>query len=154
VRRIAVAGLIDLHRLSVFERDRRVREIGVGQDRVDVAGRSSQRTGVGQQLLLGVGERMGGAPEDVAQIERVGLQPRFGGGRFLHGRLADFQEFGLDERRFGAELREELLHLLLHALRTRQARVLIGEHAGVHIQPRQLLIEVRHVFERVGERLG
>ena len=39
---------------------------------------------------------------------------------FSIGGLGDFQDLRLDERRLGAELREELLHLLLHALRTRQ----------------------------------
>ena len=33
-------------------------------------------TGVGQDLFLGVAQRVRRAPSDVVQIERVGLQPR------------------------------------------------------------------------------
>ena len=51
---LAVAGLIDLDRLAVGERDRRVREVGVREDGVDVGRRSGQRRRVGEDLLLGV----------------------------------------------------------------------------------------------------
>ena len=71
-----------------------IREVGVGQDRIDVAGRTGQRTGVGEQLLLGIRERMRGTPEDVAEIERIRLQPRLGGIDFVDGGLSDFQDSG------------------------------------------------------------
>ena len=47
----------------------------------------------------------------------------------------------------------ELHHLLLHALVRRVARVLIGQHAGVRVEARQLLVERVESVERVGQRL-
>ena len=47
----------------------------------------------------------------------------------------------------------ELHHLLLHALVRRVARVLIGQHAGVRVEARQLLVERVERVERVGQRL-
>ena len=99
VRSSRVAGLIDLDGLAVAQRDRRIREVGVGEDAVDVRRRAGQRAGVGQELLLGVGQRVRRAADDVAQVERVGLQPRLGCEELLDRRAADPQDLGLDERR-------------------------------------------------------
>ena len=46
----------------------------------------------------------------------------------------------------------ELHHLLPHALVLRVARVLVGQHARVDVEPRQLLVERVQRVERVGQR--
>ena len=56
--------------------------------------------------------------------------------------LSAFRISGSMIRRLGAERRGELLHLLPHAFVRRVARVLVGEHAGVDVQARELLVEV------------
>jgi hypothetical protein len=91
--------------------------------------------------------------DDVVEVEVVGLETRLGGDEAIHGLLADLEQLRLDVRSLRGERGVELLHLLLHALRPRVPRVLIGQHARVDVQPRQLLIEVRHVFQCIGERL-
>ena len=111
-----------------------------------------QRRGVGQELLLGVAQRVGGAADHVAQQERKRRQPRLGGQKPLDRRGADAQQLGLDERGLGAEVGIQVLHLLLHALRLGQARVLVGHHAGVDVEARELLVEPRHQLEGVGQR--
>ena len=46
-------------------------------------------------------------------------------------------------------LRAELDHLLLHPLVLADARVLVRHHAGVDVEPRDLLVQPRDQFERV-----
>ena len=83
---LAVSGLIDLDRLAVGERDRGIREVGVREDRVDVVRRSGERRGVGQDLLLGIGQRVRRPADDVPQVERVRRQPRLRRDRLLDRR--------------------------------------------------------------------
>ena len=44
-------------------------------------------------------------------------------------------------------------HFLAHAQRLRFARVLIGQHARVHVQPRDLFLQRGLALEGVGQRL-
>ena len=114
---------------------------------------AGQRLRIGQDLLLGVGQRMGGAANDVAQREGVCRQPRLGGDEPFNRRSADAQDLGLHVRRLRAELGVELLHLLLHPLRLAQPRVLVRRHARVDVEAGELLVEPGPQVERVGERL-
>jgi len=68
-------------------------------------------------------------------------------------RLAHLEHLRLDVRGLRAELRVDLLHLLLHPLRVGEPRIFDGEHAGVDVEPRQLLVQPRHRLERVGQCL-
>ena len=81
------------------------------------------------------------AARDVVQIEREGLEPRLGCDELLQVVEPDAQQLRLQVGRLRLEVGGELLHLLLHALRTRLPRVLVREHPGVDGQAGNLLIQ-------------
>ena len=149
---IAERRLIELDGAAVAERHRRVREIGVREDAVDVGRRPRERAGGGENLLLVLAERVRGPPRDILDVEAIDLEPRFRGEEAIERRFAGAQELRLDERRLGGERGGQLHHLLLHALVRRVARVLIGQHACVRVEARQLLVERVQSVERVGQR--
>ena len=128
---IGVAGLIDLDRPPVAQRDRGIREIGVRENSVHFARAAGHRTRVGEELLFGFPERMGCAPSDVFEVETIDLQPRLGGQKALDSPFGKPQDLGLDERRLRAERRRQLHHLLLHALVLCVAGVFVREQARV-----------------------
>jgi hypothetical protein len=92
-----------------------------------------------------------GATDHVAQVEGIRLQARLGADEPFDGRLVRLEDLGLDVGRRRGELRGDLHHLLLHALVRRVAGVLIGEHARVDVEPRQLLVERVLQVEGVSE---
>ncbi len=139
--------------LAVAERDRRIREIGVGENAEDIARRARHHRGTRDDPLLRFRARVGGAPDDVVQIQAVGLQPRFRRDEPIDGCPIDLQDLGLDEGRLGPERGADLRHLLLHALIGADARVLVGHHARVDIDAREVLREAAREFQRVGELL-
>ena len=104
-----------------------------------------QRAGVGQDLLFGIARacaRRGGrcrAGRRRTVSSRGSAADRTSRSR----RSPTFSTSGSMYEACGAELRVDLLHLLLHALRLGDPRVLVGQHAGVDVQPRQLLVEPR-----------
>ena len=95
---LAVAGLIDLHRRAVAQRDRRIREVGVGQDAVDVRRPSRPAAPASARIFSSASVSVcARAADDVAQVEGVGLQPRLGGDGLLDRRAADPQDLRLDD---------------------------------------------------------
>ena len=151
---VVVSRLIDLHGFPVAQRDGRVGQIGVGDDPVGVRGAPRQRSGISQQLLLGLGQGMRGPALDVLQIELIDLQPRLGGQEFLDRSLRETQDLRLDVRPGRTGGRKQLDHLLFHAFVMRVARVLVRQHVRIGVQARQLLAERRHLRQRVGQRGG
>ncbi len=93
---VVVSRLIDLHGLPVAQRDGRVGQIGVGDDPVRVRRASRERSGISEQLLLGLGQGMRRPALDVLQVELVDLQPRLGGQELLDRSLRETQDLGLD----------------------------------------------------------
>jgi hypothetical protein len=75
------------------------------------------------------------------QVERIDRQARLRVDELLQRVDADVQQLRFDIRSLHLEVGRELLHLLLHALRTRFARVLIGEHPGIDREARDLFIQ-------------
>src|SRR6185503_15421910 len=102
------AGLVDLGRLAVAERDGRIGKVRVRQNVERVRRRPGQRPEVGEDPLLVLAERMRRPALDVLQVEGVGLQPRFGREKPHHGTWWKAKDFRLDVRRLGAKRREEL----------------------------------------------
>ena len=149
---IVECRLIELDRAPVAQRDRRIWKIGVRQDAEGVRGRRRHRPRIGEQPLVGGVERVRRAPRDVLEVEAVHLQARLRGSQPIERRLPRAEQLRLDECRLRAERRRELRHLLPHPLALAVARVLVGEHARVRVEPRELLVERRLAIERVGER--
>ena len=144
---------VEPYRAAVRQGDRRVGEVGVGEDAEHVAGAAGHWQRVGEQLLLAVGQRVCRATAHVVEAHPVRLQPRFGGHELVDGRLAGLEDLGIDVQRGGAERRGHLHHLLALALVLADPRVLIGEQARLRV-PRaaQFLAQGVHPIERVGER--
>ena len=146
-----ITRLVDLDRLAVGERHGRIRKIGVRENVEHARRRAGERTRIRENLFLGVAERVRRATDDVAQVEGIGFQARLGADEPFDGRLVRLEDLGLDVGGRRGELRGNLHHLLLHALVRRVARVLIGEHARVDVEPRQLLVERVLQVECLGE---
>ena len=139
--KLGVAGWIDLRGAAVAQRDRRIREIGVREDVVDVVSRCRERHRVRENLFLRVRQCVRGPARDVMQVERIDRQARRRFDEPFERVDADVQQLRFDIRHLHLEVGRELLHLLLHALRTRFARVLIGEHPGINREARDLFIQ-------------
>jgi hypothetical protein len=150
---LSVARLIDLGLAAVAQRDRRIGKVGIRQDAVDVRRRPGHRPRFGEKLLLGIGQRVRRAADDVVEVEVVDLQATLRGDEAIDRLAADVQDLGLDVGGLRREAGVDLLHLLLHAVRARRPRVLVGEHAGVDVEARQLLVQPRRQLQRVGQRL-
>ena len=147
----AERGAVELDALPVRERHRRKRKVRVGQDAVDVGRRAGHDRRAREQTLFGVGERVLAPAQDVVQVELVDTQPRFPGDELVDRRAIDLENLRFDERRLGAEVRADLRHLLLHALIRADARVLVGHHARVDVDAREVLRQPRRQLERVGK---
>ena len=130
---------VEPHALAVAQRDRRIRKVGVRQDSVDRRRTVGQDRGARQQLLLGIGPRVGAATLDVVEVHPIDLEPGLLGNESLDDRRLDLQDLRLDIGRLGAELGGQLHHLLLHALVLADACVLVGLHARVDVGSRELL---------------
>ena len=149
--RDAEGGAVELDLLPVGERHRGVREVGVREHAEDVRwSRGDHRRG-GEQLLLRICLGVRPAALDVVEIEAERLEPRLARNEAIDRRAIGLQDLRLDECRLAAELRVHLHHFLLHALVLADARVLVRQHAGVDVGPRELLVQLRQQLERVGE---
>jgi hypothetical protein len=82
------------------------------------------------------------APQDVVKVERVLPQPGRRRDPLVHCRRVHRQHLGLEERPGGTELRAKLDHLVTHALRVGDARVLVRLQARVGGQPVQRLVQI------------
>jgi hypothetical protein len=145
---------IELDLLAVAQRHRRKGEVGVREDVVDRRPGGRDDRGGGEQALLGVAQRVRAPALDVIEVVLIGLQPRLLRGPLVERRLVDLQDLGLDEGHLLAELGAHLLHLLLHPLVLRHARVLVRDQAGVQVDPLQLLRGRVGGVEGVGEPRG
>ena len=127
----AEAGLIELDGLAVAQRDRRIGKVGVREDVVDVRRRCAATTGVGEQLLLGVGQRVRRARRWMSsQVEA--RRSSAAAPAPIHSSsvaLSIFRISGSMNDDLRAERRAELLHLLLHAL-VLARRACPGRRAG------------------------
>jgi hypothetical protein len=147
----AEGGRVELHRFVVAKRDRRVREVGVRKDVVGRrAGAGGKRRG-GEQFLFRIAERVRTPALDVVEIELEGPEPRLFRHPLVDRGLVDFQDLRLAVGDHLAELRAELLHLLLHPLVLADARVLVGHHAGVDVDPLEILGDAIAGFECLGQ---
>ena len=149
----AEGGAVELDALPVRERHRREREIRVRQNPVDVGRRAGDDRGAREQPLFSVGQRVFPPAQDVVQVELVDPQARLARDELVDRRAIDLEDLRLDEGRLGAEPRAELRHLLLHPLVGADARVLVGHHARVDVDAREVLRQPRRQLERVGELL-
>ena len=149
---IVERGLVELHRSAVAQRDGRIREVRVREDVEGPRWPLSQRAGVGEELLFVVGERVRLAAQDVFEVDAVHLQPRLSGEEPLDRRLPCLQNLRLDVGGLRAERRSQLRHLLPHALALAVARVLVGFHARVDVEPGQFLVEGEQAVQTIGQR--
>ncbi len=149
---IAEGRLIQLDGAAVRQGHRRVRKISVRQDVEDARRAARHRPGVGQDLLLAVGERVRRPAQRVVEVLTIRLQARLGRDEPVDRRLPGLEDFRIDERNRRPEGGADLRHLLAHALMLAVARVLVGQQAGVRRQPDELLVLRVNRIEGVRER--
>ncbi len=118
-------------------------QIGVRQHAVDVLGRDGHGAGVGQQLLLGRGERVRPAPQDVVELVGVDAQGRLGGLEAGHRPVGERQDLGRDERGRGIEPRSREIDLLGAGEGPRFPGVEVRLHVRVGMEREELALQLR-----------
>ena len=137
-----VGGRIEAHFLARRQRDLRIRQVGIGEHRVNGARGLRQQAGAGHDPLLCLRERVRCSPQDVVEEHPVLGEARLLRQEPLDGRTAHCQQFGTHEGRGGLQLAVHLGRLLLHLPRACHPGVLVAQRGGVDVHALELAVRL------------